>query len=474
MLARMLCLTLAGSVTLLLLLAAETAFPRFWTYRWRYYVRLAVLAAFALPLSVPAFLAQPLAPSAFSPLWEAPAQVLCGIGGALAVPAPPPSSILPALAVPLWVSGAAVFALWRLAAWLRFSAAVRHCAAPAGAAEQRVLGSCLQELFLRRHVRLLVCTGLGAPALMGLLRPAVLLPRTGIPEDELRFILLHELTHLRRADIAYKLAAQAVNAMHWCNPLAWLLTRQLDTLCELSCDEAAVRGMCATQRKRYGLVLLQQIAAAQSRVPSTVPAMAGAKQMLQNRLENIMKIQLKNKRRTVIAALSALALCAAGATATLALAPAAEARNAVSTVDATADGGQPSIISPVPDTAAYRYISVSFGELDNHMGTDIVTTEGSDILAAADGKVVYTQTGGSSPYGNHVILQHEGELQTLYAHCERLLVKQGDTVTQGQAIATVGETGYATGPHCHFEIRKGTDPVDAEKYVTITNVMPTK
>jgi murein DD-endopeptidase MepM/ murein hydrolase activator NlpD len=93
------------------------------------------------------------------------------------------------------------------------------------------------------------------------------------------------------------------------------------------------------------------------------------------------------------------------------------------------------------------------GALKQHEGIDIAAKAGSPILAAGDGIVV--AAGARGGYGQAVEIQHGSGVTTLYGHASKLLVHTGEHVTQGQPIATVGETGRATGPHLHFEVREG-------------------
>lgn len=89
----------------------------------------------------------------------------------------------------------------------------------------------------------------------------------------------------------------------------------------------------------------------------------------------------------------------------------------------------------------------------NHSGIDIAANMGTVIKAAMEGTVTISSTIGD--YGQHIKITN-GDVSTLYAHCSKLYVKEGETIKQGQEIAEVGTTGKSTGPHLHFEIMRGT------------------
>ena len=86
-----------------------------------------------------------------------------------------------------------------------------------------------------------------------------------------------------------------------------------------------------------------------------------------------------------------------------------------------------------------------------HEGIDIAASYGDSIRAAAEG--VVQSVGWISGYGLAVVIRHAAGYRTLYAHTQKVLVKVGAQVEQGQIIATVGSTGHSTGPHLHFEVR---------------------
>lgn len=104
-----------------------------------------------------------------------------------------------------------------------------------------------------------------------------------------------------------------------------------------------------------------------------------------------------------------------------------------------------------------------------HTGVDIsgANSYGKAIVAANSGKVIAAKY--NVAYGNMIIIDHGGGITTLYGHASKLVVKTGDIVTRGQIIAYVGTTGYSTGPHLHFEVRKTVNgqvqTVDPMKYI---------
>jgi len=98
-----------------------------------------------------------------------------------------------------------------------------------------------------------------------------------------------------------------------------------------------------------------------------------------------------------------------------------------------------------------------------HTGVDIGGKSGANILAANKGTVIIS--GWQNAYGYTIVLDHGGGITTLYAHCSKLLVKQGQEVKAGQVIAKVGSTGWSTGPHLHFEVRVNGSTKNPLNYV---------
>ncbi len=119
------------------------------------------------------------------------------------------------------------------------------------------------------------------------------------------------------------------------------------------------------------------------------------------------------------------------------------------------------LIVPLKGTISSRFGIREATEIvsANHAGIDIAANEGTVFIASMSGTVTEVLSEGG--YGNHVYIQN-GDVTTLYAHCKTIYVKSGDQITQEQAIGEVGQTGNATGPHLHFEIRMQNRVVNPE------------
>jgi len=134
-------------------------------------------------------------------------------------------------------------------------------------------------------------------------------------------------------------------------------------------------------------------------------------------------------------------------------------------IDANEIKEKHSLILPLKGVVTSRYGPREGNEIvsANHVGIDIGANEGTVFVAAMSGTVI--KASGEGTYGNHIFIENE-DVITVYAHCKKLYVKEGDIISQGQKIGEVGETGNATGPHLHFEIRKAGRTINPEYVLT--------
>lgn len=107
--------------------------------------------------------------------------------------------------------------------------------------------------------------------------------------------------------------------------------------------------------------------------------------------------------------------------------------------------------TPVTSEFGWRTHPIT-GKRKFHRGMDFGASQGTPIYAADSGWVVSAGDKGDG-YGNAVVIQHQGNISTLYGHASKLYVQEGQQVVRRQTIAVVGSTGFSTGPHLHFEVR---------------------
>ncbi len=115
-------------------------------------------------------------------------------------------------------------------------------------------------------------------------------------------------------------------------------------------------------------------------------------------------------------------------------------------------------------TSRFAYRKSPFtGRREFHHGLDIAARQGTEIMATADGKVIYSGRKGN--LGKSIIIDHGHGMITRYGHLQSCLKKYGEAVKREDIIGTVGNTGMSTGPHIHYEVRIDGVPVDPEKYI---------
>ena len=132
--------------------------------------------------------------------------------------------------------------------------------------------------------------------------------------------------------------------------------------------------------------------------------------------------------------------------------------------------GLPQLALPLPSThvaSPYGYRPDAVLHVQNHPGVDLAATTGTQVSAARGGTV--THAGPAGTYGNLVIVQHENGFETRYAHLSAVTVQKGQQVTAGQEVGKVGSTGYSTGPHLHFELRRDGKTVDPVPLLPLNN-----
>lgn len=136
------------------------------------------------------------------------------------------------------------------------------------------------------------------PMLIGIWKPIIVLPDVKIGKRELEIILIHELIHLRRRDLLVKLIILITNGIHWFNPIAYALNKNMDILCESSCDEVLVCKMDKAGRKFYGETILSMLEYGVMQKDGIYTGLCSSKKNMKRRLLNM--INFRKKRKSII------------------------------------------------------------------------------------------------------------------------------------------------------------------------------
>lgn len=207
-----------------------------------------------------------------------------------------------------YLAGAAAFLLYQGVSYALFRRTVRRWKRDVSRADYAAMLSDTAHDLGVSAPEMIVCEAISTPAVTGLLRPRLLLPHERYDVQELRYILRHELCHLKRRDMLLKLVLLAANAMHWFNPVVYLMLRQADEDIELACDSAATDGLELPERAAYSRTLLAAVQSSVRALPATT-CFGGTVERLKRRITNVLGAQ-KKRGLGVVALVLALTLTA--------------------------------------------------------------------------------------------------------------------------------------------------------------------
>ena len=178
--------------------------------------------------------------------------------------------------------------------------------------ETRILSQIFQlkrELHIRRTVRVMEYDEAGSPMIIGFIKPVLVLPREQYDSEDLFFILKHELVHLKRGDVYLKLLFVTANAVHWFNPLIWIMQKEAAIDMELSCDERVTQGISYELRKAYTETLLSMLHKQCARKTVLSTQFYGGTKIMKKRFRNILMKSGKRNGVSILICAVVLSSC---------------------------------------------------------------------------------------------------------------------------------------------------------------------
>lgn len=220
----------------------------------------------------------------------------------------------------IWLAGAMVYAGWHFYCYRRFTKQLRADSFPVQEHTASVLlSSCKAALGIHSEVKLMLNPKIKSPMLVGLRNPLILLPTSNMRELDLKFVLTHELMHLKRMDLWVKMFALLAGTVHWFNPLAHVLRKDISTWGELSCDEELAYEMSLEERRHYGEAILNTLDNHSGISKAFCSSLCESKKHIERRLTMLLNVK-KTKKHIAVLAVAAIVVIGGVGTAVSALA----------------------------------------------------------------------------------------------------------------------------------------------------------
>ncbi|MBU3192276.1 DUF4825 domain-containing protein [Clostridium bowmanii] len=209
----------------------------------------------------------------------------------------------------VWLMGVIITLSVNLTGYTRFLKYLKKSNISATNSEKEMLGTLLNG---RRKVKLFRNQFLNTPMLIGIVTPSIIIPDIKFNEKQLKNILLHEIVHLKRFDIPVKWLTMLASSIHWFNPLMYFIKKEINSSCELSCDEAVIKNLSPAEKQDYGDTLISVVA--QYKYPSGIlqVTMCEEKKGLKERLIAIMNHTRKSKKVIILSAILLLGVIFGG------------------------------------------------------------------------------------------------------------------------------------------------------------------
>ncbi len=157
----------------------------------------------------------------------------------------------------IWFFGMCIYLVFVISSYILY--VVRNNKKAVKVTDSSLLLEVKKELGIKRNIKIKTLGEIHSPMLAGVFFPTIYIPCKEIPNENMRMIFLHELTHYKRCDLFIKWLAVFVNAVHWFNPLAYLLCINVGEACEVSCDMEVTKNMTEQEQKLYMKTILDLI-----------------------------------------------------------------------------------------------------------------------------------------------------------------------------------------------------------------------
>lgn len=300
-----------------------------------------------------------------------------------------------------------------------------------------------------------------SPLTIGFLKPELILPERDYSDEELNMIFKHELTHIKRRDNLYKLFMIITNALHWFNPLVYVIVNTANNDMELCCDNEVIKNENVDYKKKYSNLIISHINIRTNYFfRGSAVYLSHSKKFLKERIDCIFRDSKISKKIAVSCLL-------------------------IFTLIVVSSFAYPESVQDLNDNNDYGYgtISKTVGLVNNKKyskpvnSNNIVVVNGKRIIFAVeagnDVNAIYEgivdSTGYNFSFGNYIKIKGTDGIDIVYCHLENINVSEEQSIKKGQTIGTSGNSGETFIYACGITAYKGEESIDITEYINFTD-----
>jgi beta-lactamase regulating signal transducer with metallopeptidase domain len=303
--------SLLGSMAIIIIIFLEKTLLKRYKNTFNYYIWLAVIIKMIMPFKIPVHLPE----KAYDVFQNSPGSVKTVMNGGISLSQSMKiGNSTDIVAVShnninyltilfyIWLVVAVIFIAYHIVSYAVFKNKLKQFTCDVqDISVKNIYSELLLQMKIKRKISLKVCDGISTPIGIGMTKACILIPGVSYDIREMEFILKHELMHYKRNDMIYKMLLLITMAVHWFNPLIYVMCREINRNCELSCDEAVLKKSDMSERKLYASTLVNSLRLNNDNgLNQNLITGFNNRKILKGRLESM--LNMKEKKRGIILA----------------------------------------------------------------------------------------------------------------------------------------------------------------------------
>ncbi len=359
----------------------------------------------------------------------------------------------------VWLTGLIVYVIYNICCYIFVrSSFKKECKQITDDRMIKIFNNVSEELKIRNKPKIMICGKAVSPLTIGFLKPELLLPECHYSDEELNMIFKHELTHIKRHDNWYKLFMIIMNAVHWFNPLMYVMANAANNDMELCCDNEVIKNKSLDYKKNYSILIISHINIQKSSFfHGSAVYLSHGKKFLKERIDCIFKDSGINRKISVVCLLIFIVMVGSSFAYS----------ESFEDLDNNNDYTILKSSESINDKKYLKPVNSNNVVIINGLRIIFAAENEPDISAIYDG--IVDSTGYDFSLGNYIKINGTDGIDIVYCHLENINVSEGQNIKKGQTIGTSGNTGETFVNSCGLIAYKGEERVAITEYINFTD-----